>query len=118
MNGNALWSQVVPAVVTAGITAHTVHGAQMTAALYELQPHAEVPEHRHINEEFGQVIAGALELRTGGKTTQLTVGDAFLIPGNQLHAAQAGADGCTLLECYAPSREVIDWKKQGGNDAG
>jgi quercetin dioxygenase-like cupin family protein len=87
-----------------GIEAATVHGARLSAARYVLEPDAVVPEHAHENEEFGQVLAGSLELRVSGAAERLGPGDAFLIPGDVPHAASAGPDGCELLECYAPPR--------------
>jgi quercetin dioxygenase-like cupin family protein len=87
-----------------GVTASTVHGAQLSAALYRLEPGAVVPEHAHENEEFGQVLAGTLTLHVAGSTDELAEGDAFLVPGDVPHGAAAGDGGCTLLECYAPPR--------------
>ena len=87
-----------------GITAATAHGRQLSAALYTLAPGADVPEHSHDNEEFGQVIRGSLELRHPGGTLVLEAGDAFLLEGGAVHGARAGDEGCELLECYAPPR--------------
>lgn len=87
-----------------GITAATAQGAQLSAALFTLAPGAVVPEHSHDNEEFGQVIAGSLELRSDGGSASLEAGQAFLLPGGVPHAAVAGPQGCRLLECYAPPR--------------
>lgn len=88
-----------------GVRAATVHGAQLTAAFYSLKPGVVVPEHRHFNEEFGQVIRGSLELSHLGERHVLGAGDAFLVAGDVPHGARAGNDGCELLECYAPPRE-------------
>lgn len=87
-----------------GITGSARLGDQLSAALFRLGPGAVVPRHHHVNEEFGQVLEGSLELEVDGVMSPLTVGDGFLIPGDVPHAAVAGADGCLLLECYAPPR--------------
>jgi quercetin dioxygenase-like cupin family protein len=87
-----------------GITAAAVAGAQLSAARYTLEPGAEVPLHAHHNEEFGVVLRGTLELREPGATVVLGAGEAFLLPGGAEHGARAGADGCELIECYAPPR--------------
>jgi quercetin dioxygenase-like cupin family protein len=92
-----------PGPVT-GVTAADAQGAQLSAARYVLDPDVLVPEHAHDNEEFGQVLRGTLELTTAGVVEQLAAGDAFLVAGGVPHAARAGADGCELLECYAPPR--------------
>jgi quercetin dioxygenase-like cupin family protein len=87
-----------------GVIAAEAHGAQLSAALYRLDPATNVPDHSHDNEEFGQVISGSLELRCAGETLALRPGDAFIVPGGVEHGARAGSDGCELLECYAPPR--------------
>ena len=92
-----------PGPVT-GVTAADAQGTQLSAARYVLEPDVLVPEHSHENEEFGQVLSGTLELTTDGVVEQLRTGDAFLVAGGVPHAARAGADGCELLECYAPPR--------------
>lgn len=87
-----------------GITGSVRLGDQLSAALFRLEPGAVVPRHQHLNEEFGQVLEGSLELEVDAEVSSLAVGDSFLIPGDVPHAAVAGADGCLLLECYAPPR--------------
>jgi quercetin dioxygenase-like cupin family protein len=89
-----------------GVVAASAAGAQLSAARYVLEPGVVVPEHDHSNEEFGQVLAGSLELRCAGSVEELGPGDAFLVPGDVPHGATAGPDGCELLECYAPPRGV------------
>ena len=98
------WDELRAAGPVPGIAAAAAHGAQLSAALYTLEPGADVPEHSHDNEEFGQVIRGSLELRHPGGVVVLHAGDAFLLPGGAVHGARAGDDGCELLECYAPPR--------------
>ena len=98
------WERLAAPGPVPGVVAASVHGAQLSAALYTLDPGTVVPEHSHPNEEFGQVIAGSVTLECDGQAEELGVGEAFLIPGDVPHAATAGRDGCTLLECYAPPR--------------
>jgi len=98
------WEERRAAGPVPGVTAASAHGAQLSAALYTLEPNAVVPEHSHANEEFGQVIRGSLELSHPGGTVVLSAGEAFLLPGGAPHGARAGAAGCELLECYAPPR--------------
>ena len=86
-----------------GITAAAAAGAQLSAALYVLEPGAEVPVHAHDNEEFGLVLRGSLEL-LGAEPAVLEAGEAFLLAGGVEHGARAGAEGCELVECYAPPR--------------
>ena len=98
------WDQLPQAQPVPGITGSVQLGAELSAALFRLEPGAVVPRHHHVNEEFGQVLTGSLELETGSERSTLAAGESFLIPGNVPHAAVAGPEGCLLLECYAPPR--------------
>ncbi|MBI2242965.1 MAG: cupin domain-containing protein [Nocardioides sp.] len=104
MDASIDWSDLPVHAPIPGITGQVRLGAELSAALFRLSPGAVVPRHHHVNEEFGQVLEGSLELEVDAEVSRLAVGDSFLIPGNVPHAAVAGADGCLLLECYAPPR--------------
>ena len=98
------WPERGSTAMLPGITVALAHGQRLTAALYSLDPGAEVPAHSHGNEEFGQVLAGSLELTADGRAQTLAAGEGFLLPSGMPHSAVAGPDGCQLLECYAPPR--------------
>jgi len=99
------WSDGQEQSPLAGISVSVRLGRELSAAMFRLDPGAVVPRHSHPNEEFGQVVEGALTLEVGDERGHLVAGDAFLIPGDLPHAAVAGPDGCLLLECYAPPRD-------------
>jgi quercetin dioxygenase-like cupin family protein len=109
------WSGLPQQRPVAGISGSVQLGSELSAALFRLEPGAEVPRHTHPNEEFGQVLEGTLELRAGDRTRALAAGDGFLIPGDLPHAATAGADGCLLLECYAPARDPFGGPATGAD---
>jgi unsaturated pyranuronate lyase len=98
------WPALPASRLLPGITVSLAQGERLSAALYSLDRGAVVPEHSHDNEEFGQVLAGSLELRWDGQTTTVAAGQGFLLPAGVPHGAVAGAGGCELLECYAPPR--------------
>ena len=98
------WDALTQYAPLPGITGSVRAGAELSAAIFRLEPGAVVPRHHHVNEEFGQVLSGELELTVGDETSELVAGEAFLIPGDVPHAAVAGPGGCVLLECYAPPR--------------
>jgi quercetin dioxygenase-like cupin family protein len=101
------WAERDHRAALPGIAASVAVGEHLSAALFTLEPQAVVPEHSHDNEEFGQVISGSLELTTGGRTVTVGAGDGFLLPAGVRHGARAGAEGCELLECYAPPRDPV-----------
>ena len=107
------WAERDHRAALPGITASVAAGERLSAALFTLEPGAVVPEHTHDNEEFGQVISGSLELITDGQTVTLAAGDGFLLPAGVRHRAQAGAEGCELLECYAPPRDPVPSDRRG-----
>lgn len=109
------WPQLEQQQPLAGITASVTIGSQLSAAVFQLEPGAVVPNHSHDNEEFGQVIKGTLELTWGSETTILESGEAFLLPAGVHHGARAGAEGCELLECYAPPRNPIPPRQTGAS---
>ena len=99
------WTELPVHRPLAGISGSVRTGADLSAALFRLEPGAVVPRHSHVNEEFGHVLSGSLQLEAGAETRLLTVGEGFLIPGDVPHAAVAGPEGCLLLECYSPPRD-------------
>jgi quercetin dioxygenase-like cupin family protein len=109
------WSSLPVHAPIDGITGQVQLGAELSAALFQLSPEAVVPRHHHVNEEFGQVLEGSLELEVNTVVSRLTAGDSFLIPGNVPHAAVAGPEGCLLLECYAPPRNPFAPQDQGAS---
>lgn len=112
------WDAESQRAVAPGISAAVRTGAALSAAVYHLGRDAHVPAHSHPNEEFGQILDGSLSLRVGGDTTELVAGEGFLVPGNVTHEADAGRDGCILLECYAPPRDPFGRAPQSGRASG
>jgi quercetin dioxygenase-like cupin family protein len=61
-------------------------GKQMDARLAIIQPEgSSAGEYKHPGEEFGLVLAGALELVIGGVTYELVEGDSFYFDSNRSH---------------------------------
>ena len=89
------------------VTARTVTGTEATLAYIELAPNAEVPEHRHANEQTGLLLRGSLTFRIGEETKEIGPGAMWVIPGEVPHQVSAGPDGAALAELFAPPR--ADW---------
>jgi len=104
MSAEIQWDALTEYAPMPGITGSVRLGQELSAAVFHLEPGAVVPRHHHVNEEFGQVLSGSLELDVDGEISRLPAGAGFLVPGEVPHAAVAGPDGCDLLECYAPPR--------------
>lgn len=115
MSTQIAWGQLPQHVPADGISGSVHFGQDLSAAMFRLAPGAVVPLHHHINEEFGQVLGGTLELDVDGEVSRLVAGDGFLIPSEVWHGAVAGPDGCELLECYSPPRNPFITQPESEN---
>ena len=86
----------------------------MTLASVDLAPQVAVPQHQHENEQLGFVIQGTLTFTIAGESRELRTGDTYVIPSNVPHHVEAGPDGCTVVDVFAPIR--TDWEKLGRSD--
>ena len=98
---------LAPLAIWDGVTARTVEGANVTFALVELEAGSIVPEHRHVNEQIGMLIAGSLTFTIGGEARELGPGGTWRIDANVPHSVAVGPDGASLAEVFAPARD--DW---------
>jgi len=90
-----------------GVTARVVRSELVTMAIVELAPNAVVPEHRHVNEQLGFVITGAIRFTVDGEVAERGPGDSWRIYADVPHEAVAGPDGAVVAEVYSPVRQ--DW---------
>jgi len=88
-----------------GITLKTrAYGPRTLLAEFRLAAGSAVPEHAHPYEQTGYVVAGRLRMVIGGQSHEAGPGDAWCIPADVPHAAQALED-TLALEVFAPARE-------------
>src|SRR6202171_6736621 len=104
-----------PTTVREGIAARAVDGERLTRAVIALDPNAVLPEHHHENEQLGFVIAGLITMTIGGEKRAMHAGDTYAIPSHVPHDAQAGTDGCTVTDVFAPVRS--DWHEDRKSEA-
>lgn len=100
-------SSIPPQVLFEGYLARAVHGEHLTMAVVEIAPGAELPEHRHANEQFGMVIEGSVVFRVGDETRTVEPGGIWRIPPHTPHAATGGESGAVVIDVFSPIRE--DW---------
>lgn len=98
-----------PLPIWEGIVARNVAGKRMNMAIVELDPGALAAEHSHPNEQLGVVISGTITFRIGDETRELGPGATYTIPGGVVHEATAGAEGCVVMDAFAPPRH--DWER-------
>jgi quercetin dioxygenase-like cupin family protein len=77
-------------------------------ALVELDPDVAVEEHSHPNEQLGFVLQGSITMTVAGEARALGTGETYAIPADVRHSARAAAQGCSVIDIFAPSR--ADWE--------
>lgn len=60
--------------------------------------------HQHPHEQSGYVISGRYELTIGDELYELSAGDSYSIPGNQIHSFRV-IDGGEVVDVFTPPRE-------------
>lgn len=98
---------ISPQLLAEGYLARAVHGEQLTLAVVEVEPGAELPEHRHVNEQFGMVIQGSVVFRVSDETRTVEPGGIWRIPSNTPHMVTGGERGAVVVDIFSPPRD--DW---------
>ena len=89
------------------VRARRIEGERITLAVVELAANAEVPEHRHENEQVGMVIQGRVVFTIEDETRELGPGGTWCIPSGAPHHVDVGPDGAVVIDIFAPPRH--DW---------
>jgi quercetin dioxygenase-like cupin family protein len=88
-----------------GVSAQALFGEQAMLNPVELAPDALVPRHSHPHEQLGVVLRGELNLVVASREHLLREMDAYALPGDLEHEAQAGPQGALVLDVFQPVRE-------------
>ena len=96
---------IKPVALVDGISARFVTGSRIMFSFVHLLPGAVMPDHHHPHEQLGYVVEGSMVLNIAGDERKLQRGDAYTIPGNVVHRAVGGPDGCLVLDAFSPPRE-------------
>lgn len=95
---------IPPQAVADGYLARAVHGKELTLAVVEIAPGAELPEHRHANEQLGMVIEGSVFFRVGEETQTVEQGGIWRIPSQTAHSVTGGDAGAVVVDIFSPAR--------------
>lgn len=101
---------IAPQLLADGYVARAIHGRQLTLAVVEVEAGAELPEHRHANEQLGLVIEGSVVFRVGNETKTLEPGSIWTIPSDTPHTVTGGAEGAVVIDVFSPPRD--EWMTQ------
>ena len=97
-------NSIAPQDVCAGYRARIYHGDEITFAVLEVEPNAQLPSHHHPNEQVGLLVRGELTLTVDGERRTLHPGEGWVIQVEAVHHAVAGAKGAIIVETWAPPR--------------
>jgi quercetin dioxygenase-like cupin family protein len=100
---------IPPQELSPGFLARAVHGSRVTFAVVEIEPHSELPEHSHENEQLGIVLKGSVSFRVGEEERTVEAGGIWSIPANTPHFVKGGASGAVVVDIFAPARD--EWKR-------
>ena len=81
-----------------------VYGEKTLMGQFRLAKGAKIPMHEHPHEQTGMIISGRLRFQVGDEAFDATSGDAWNIPGDVPHSAEAMEDS-VVIEVFAPVRE-------------
>lgn len=88
----------------------------MVEARYEVPPApgAEPPAHLHpAQDEFFEVIAGAMQTRIAGEEGELTAGATLEVPAGTVHQMwNAGGETAVLRWSTSPAGRTLDWFRE------
>lgn len=78
-----------------------------------LRKGAVAPAHSHPNEQSGYIVRGRLRIRIGDEIHELNPGDAYIIPPDVEHEAEALED-TVVVEVFSPPHELLKKDLMGG----
>ena len=107
---------IPPQLLADGYLVRAVHGEQLTLAVVEIEPGAQLPEHRHENEQFGMVIEGSVRFRIGAETRTLEPGGIWRIASDTPHTVTGGEAGAVVVDVFSPPRD--DWAAREKREPG
>jgi len=99
------WDKYPANEVAPGVRIKTPYGENLMLSRVEFDAGAVVPMHSHPHEQGGMMIEGKMKFTIDGESRIVEPGEAFLIPGNVPHRAEAIDGPCVALDIFSPIRE-------------
>ncbi|HUU65088.1 MAG TPA: cupin domain-containing protein [Dehalococcoidales bacterium] len=88
-----------------GIKAHIISADRITLSFANCEPNAQLPSHRHVNEQMLIVLDGAIDLVVEGKQYHVEKGDVVVLPSNTEHGAHFTGKGARVIDVFSPPRQ-------------
>ena len=104
-------SQGIARGLTEGLNARVFPGEQAMISVVNIEAGHKGKLHSHAEEQWGLLLKGSGTRTQDGEEIEVKQGDFWCTPGHVEHTFQAGPDGATVFDVFAPPRE--DYKKAG-----
>ncbi len=98
-------SQGLNRALSEGVDARIFPGDQAMVSVVTIAPGHKGKLHAHPQEQWGVLLAGSGTRTQGGAEIAVGEGDFWRTPGDVEHTFEAGPDGATVLDIFAPPRE-------------
>jgi len=109
-------SQGIARGLTEGLTARVFPGEQAMISVVNIEAGHKGKLHSHAEEQWGLLLKGSGTRTQDGEEIEVRQGDFWCTQGHVEHTFQAGPDGATVFDVFAPPRE--DYKKAGSGFGG
>ena len=104
-------SQGLARSLSDGVDARIFPGDQAMISVVTIAPGHKGKLHAHAEEQWGVLLRGSGTRTQGGEEVAVAKGDFWCTPGHVEHTFEAGPDGATVLDVFAPPRE--EYRKAG-----
>ncbi len=109
-------SQGIARGLTEGLNARVFPGEQAMISVVNIEAGHKGKLHSHAEEQWGLLLKGSGTRTQGGEEIEVKEGDFWFTPGHVEHTFQAGPDGASVYDVFAPPRE--EYKKAGSGFGG
>ena len=89
-----------------GLTTRIFPGEHAMLSVVSIEPGHRGTMHQHPEEQWGVCLDGSAVRFQGEEAIEVRKGDFWRTPGGVPHTMQAGPEGCTVLDIFAPPREA------------
>ena len=89
-----------------GVTTRIFPGEHAMLSVVRIEPGHRGKMHQHPEEQWGVLLEGSATRFQGDDAIPVRTGDFWRTPGGVPHTMEAGPQGCTVLDVFAPPRQA------------
>jgi quercetin dioxygenase-like cupin family protein len=89
-----------------GVATRIFPGEHAMLSVVRIEPGHRGTMHHHPEEQWGVCLEGSATRFQGDEAIPVARGDFWRTPGGVPHTMEAGPEGCTVLDVFAPPREA------------